>query len=225
MEKNKYELNARQITKYASQTRDGKFRLVDFVDNLDTIHKTKGVYNKKILVNINSSKDGSTHKEKYAAFYLDMDEMLILGELIKTGRFKDVTFPMAKAPGSYMKYGGGQVSRILNITYQDGRYMLQIALYGAKKTSSGAVIPDKNNKIDSHSIQVPEYELMKMVKSIETHIQAKLANMLVVDNIYTPKQENVKNEPVLEEKKVVKEEKKKEETPFDDDFLMFMDME
>lgn len=200
--------NERQIAKSALKTKEGQFRLIDFVDNLDTIHQAKGVFNKKILININASKDGTTHKESYVAFYWDVEQALLIASDIINCRFKDMNYG-AKENGIYTQYGGGQVSRILNIGYKNGRYMFQIATYKAVKTKTGAIMPDKSNPIDNHSIQLGEFEARRVMTMIYHHIQAKLVHMMNLQ----PNTSSTPEKPKFEAHTEVKQTPVKKEEP------------
>lgn len=177
-----FDANKRQIAKSVTNVKNPQsgnfiFRLIDAVDNIDTLHKDKGTYNKKVLINVNSAKDGGNHSQKQVSFFWDIDELLLVAHDIVEGKFKDTLYPSAKSPGAYSKYGGGQYSRILNVKFENGKYMFQIALFKAIVTKNGAVMPDKNNPVDAHSIQLTEFEARKFMNTIKTHIETKLVTL------------------------------------------------
>jgi hypothetical protein len=181
----KKELNKRQITKFAN-----KNSLMDFIDQMDTMHQTKGTYNKKILVIVNNFGDKS-HKERFASFYWDLEDALFISNEISSGAFERETYGMKNGDkelvGAYSQYGGGKVSRILNIAFRDGKYYIQVALYEAKKAQNGAIFPDKSKPIDQHSIQIPRYEARKMFHHLHTYIASKLTHIVEVEE--SPKQQ------------------------------------
>lgn len=161
------EFTSKQIVKFAN-----KMSLIDAVDNLDTLHSVTGKFNKKVTLNVNNY-GGQNHREKFAAYYWDIDEALIVCKDIVDGTFKD-NFYGGKNAGIYSSYGGGKVSRIITIGFKEDRYTIQVALYGAIKGANGQIIPDKNNPIDTHQISLNIWEARKFFGMIYATIVAKM---------------------------------------------------
>lgn len=173
MTETKFNQDARKIIKTATNA-NKVFRLIEAVDNIDTVHATKGTFNKKILINLNSKADGQPHAKGQVSFYWDINEALLIADDIITGRFSNSMYPSMSQAGQYSKYGGGQFSRILNIKYTNGSYLFQIALFKANIGRNGAVMPDKSNPVDNHSIQLNDFEARKFMMSVKAHIETKM---------------------------------------------------
>lgn len=175
-------LNARQIIKYANSK-----KLIDAVSEVDTIYngegKKKGTYNKKVVLTVNEF-GIQGHKEKYAAFYWDIEDALLICDDIVNNRFESESYAKGST-GIYSSYGGGKaVSRILQIGVKDGNYIIQISLYKAiVNQKTGAILPDKNNKIDSHNIQLSRYDARKFFKVIQAHIESKMDKLTSLPSV------------------------------------------
>jgi hypothetical protein len=175
-------LNAKQIAKYANSK-----KLVDVVDNIDSIHSVKGTYNKKVVVTVNEfdKELQKNHKEKYAAFFWDIQDALLISDDIINNRFENEIY-MGTTPGSYMKFGGGAVSRILTISYKDGKYLIQVALFEAIQGKNGQIQPNKEKPIDKHNIQLPKQEARKFFMSVYATILSKMGKLTELPGQATP---------------------------------------
>lgn len=210
----KEEMNKRQVFKTATQD-----TIFDCMCDLDTQHKTKNSYNKKLIWNVINWKD-KTHKEKQASYYLDMDEALLLADDIITNRFKEMSYN--KKQGQYVAYGGKEISRVLQITYLDktGSYAISIGLYKAITTDTNGTIPDKNNPIDTHKIVLSNFEMRKAMSILKAHIESKL---FVLTSLPSETEKTVQ-EPVAKQEKSLKDlQKEVEEIEEDDDFPLDFD--
>jgi hypothetical protein len=188
-------LNARQILKKYDNGRS----LLDVVDHIDTLSQEdgkEGEFNKKILLIVNNYKDQYKKPtgKKQETFYWDIDEALYIAEDIVNGTFKNQFYGQTKDRvdengkvvlnqygkpekdpiiGAYSKHGGKTVSRALNIMYKDGTYGIQIAIYKAIPGKNGVTLPDRKNPLGLQTVQIPEFELRRIMRMIINQIEMK----------------------------------------------------
>ena len=174
--------------------------LIEAVDDLDTLHQQTGEANNKILLIINNMK-GEGHKLSGGApIYIDREDFKMLAFDIMHGYFKTQMYPQGKKPGEYVKYGGGQFARILNIKFENGSYVFEGVISEATKGYNGTVKPGK--LVDSHAIKLTEYQARRFFKICHDYIDHKELLMrlpLFTSGQVTSPSTPISNEPIDED--------------------------
>lgn len=218
----KQEFNKKQIFKIANNK-----SLMDAVCHIDTVHETKGTFNKKVVINVNAFdevKQGK-HKEKFAAFYWDIEDALIIADDIVNGRFETISYLparkdsegnwMKQPTGKYTTYGGGKIARMMTIVKDKGRYNIQVGYFEATTGKNGSVIPNTKKPIDSHSIlSISDFDMRKAMRYLIAHIEGKITVMNMNTQPTQQKPQNGANTEGKQATKPVKEE---------DDVMDFID--
>ena len=166
-----------QITKFANNR-----SLMDIQDNVnDQYANAKGemIYSNKVIIVVNDYqgvKEGK-HKEKFASYYLDVEDALFLAHHVINGTFKTDVVNVHRNvphPGVFMVYGGKKVSRVLSIKLQEekNRYEVKVGLYQPIVGANGQTSPDWKTKVDEHVTYPSVDHFRKMMHMLQTYIQS-----------------------------------------------------
>lgn len=177
--------NERKITMFAN-----KASLIDFVDTMDNVFKDQ--YSKKVTININNFDPAtkSRHKEKYVAFFMDAQDVLMLCNAILDDSFENQTYNMV-IPGYFREFGGGShkehgiISRIFEIKYElskeeqekiaadpmffvknpryitQGKYLIKNSIAFGKKGEKDEIIPLKD---ENGKMKVIDFHSVQIAK-------------------------------------------------------------
>lgn len=154
---------------------------MNFMDCLYAPNAKKDGYAKKVILNIHNYSNKKHAEEKGVGFYWDLEEVLLIAEDIVNGTFSQKIYNTSKEKkikGMYEKFGGGKVSRILCITYKEGNYLLSNAIYEPIRTQTGAILPNKEKRIDAHSIQLSEHEMRKIMNYVKTYLYLRMNSLV-----------------------------------------------
>jgi len=200
-----------QITKFANNR-----SLMDIQDNInDQYRNSKGelVYSNKLILVVNDYqgvREGK-HKEKFASYYLDMEDALYLAQHISQDTFKTQitnTYKGTSYPGVYMTYGGKKVSRVLSIKHQadKNRYEVKVGLYEPVTGQNGQTTPNWSKKIDEHTTYPSIEHMRKMFLMVDAYIRSALTARMLTPTTAKPAA------PVHPESKAAKESTQKPST-------------